>query len=286
MTNEINLDTFAGKIIFSVVRIESIKDGESEPATGFIVSEEIEKNASVPILITNKHVIEKADKIIFYFIKSDGKKPILGKKVRIVMENPKSHFISHPNKDIDLVAFPIAPLLRRLKKPDYYPFYIPIPTSIIATREDLSKFDVIEEIIFIGYPNGIYDTVNLTPLVRKGITATPLSLFFKGKPTFLIDSMAFTGSSGSPVFIYNKGMYSDISGNTSIGSRLVFVGVVSEFHVSEEYLSERDISISTPLNLGEVVGSDKVKELIKVVVDKNNPNTKKSPESDKKTEIN
>ena len=128
--------------------------------------------------------------------------------------------------------------------------------------------DVIEDIIFVGYPNGIYDTLNLTPLVRKGITATPIGLFFKGKPAFLVDSMVFTGSSGSPVFIYNKGIYSDISGNTSIGSRLILVGVISDFHTSNEYLEKRDIAISTHLNLGEVIGADKIKELIKIIADK------------------
>ena len=178
--------------------------------------------------------------------------------------------------------------MRELQNKKQPPFFIPIPnTPLIATREDLSKFDSIEDIIFVGYPDGIYDTTNLTPIVRKGITATPISLHFNGKSIFLIDSMIFTGSSGSPVFIYNKGIFSDGSGNTSLGShRLVFVGVVSGFHVAEEYLSERDISISTPLNLGEVIGADKIKELIKIIAEKNKSNVRKSPESTKKEEIN
>jgi len=187
------------------------------------------------------------------------------------MQNPKAYFFNHPNKDIDLTAFPIAPLLKFLEKKKKLPFYIPIPnTPIIATREDLSKFDVIEDIIFVGYPNGIFDTTNLTPIVRKGITATLISLFFKGKSAFLIDAMTFTGSSGSPVFVYNKGVYSDQKGNISLGGhRLVLVGIISSFHISNEYLEERDTAISTPLNLGEVIGADKIRELIKIIVEKN-----------------
>lgn len=270
MENEVNLNTFAGKIIFSVVRIESLKDGKSEPATGFIVSEKIDDNISIPIIITNKHVIEEADEIRFYFIKSDEGKPILGKGVEIKMKNPKTQFFNHPDESVDLTALPIAPLLRGLEKKKNLPFYIPIPnTPLIATRDDLSKFDAIEDIIFIGYPNGIYDTTNLTPVVRKGITATPISLLFEGKSSFLIDSAIFTGSSGSPVFVYNNGIFSDGKGNFSLGGqRLVFAGVISEFHVSNDYLEEKDMSISTPLNLGEVIGADKVKELIKFIVDK------------------
>jgi hypothetical protein len=270
MTNKINLDTFAGKIVFSVVRIESMKEGAIEPATGFIVQEKINTEVSVPIIITNKHVIENADKIAFYFIKSDGKEPSLGKGIRIYLENPKEHFINHPDEGVDLTALPIASLLNGLKtKTKDFPFYIPIPnTPIIATKEDLSKFDAIEDIIFIGYPDGKYDKSNLTPIVRRGITATPISLLFDGKPSFLIDSTIFTGSSGSPVFVYNNGLVPDGRGNFSVGMRLVFVGVISAFHNSVEYLDGGDKAISTPLNLGEVISSDKVKELIQLIVDK------------------
>ncbi|MCK5150048.1 trypsin-like peptidase domain-containing protein [Candidatus Pacearchaeota archaeon] len=270
MDNRINLDTYAGQVFFSVVRIESKKNGESEPATGFIVSEKINEKSHMPLIITNKHVIEEADEVIFSFVKSDKQKPILGEEIKFKLTNPKSFFLNHPDSDVDLTALPLAPILKKLEEVNQIPFYIPIPnTPLIATRDDLSNFDTIEDIIFVGYPNGIYDKTNLTPVVRKGITATPISLPFNGKSIFLIDSMIFIGSSGSPVFVYNKGIFSDGKGNTSLGSsRLVFVGVVSEFHVSNQYLSEKDMAISTLLNLGEVIGSDKVKELISFVLTK------------------
>ena len=280
MVNEISLNTYAGKIIFSVVRIESKKDGKGNPATGFIVSKKINESSYMPLIITNKHVIEEADEVIFSFIKSENQKPVLGKEVKFRLTNPKSFFYDHPDSAVDLTALPFAPILNKLKELNEIPFYIPIPnTPIIATKEDLSNFDAIEDIIFVGYPDGIYDKVNLTPVVRKGITATPISLLFNGESTFLIDSMIFTGSSGSPVFIYNKGIFSDHKGNLSLGShRLVLVGIISGFFNSEEYIQKMDISIHTPLNLGEVVRSDKIKELIELIDSKNKPSIKKNPE--------
>ena len=88
-------------------------------------------------------------------------------------------------------------------------------------------FDAIESITFIGYPNGIWDTKNLLPVARRGTTASPMSVNFENTPRFLIDASVFGGSSGSPVFILNQGMITDKHGNTTVGSRVVFVGVVA-----------------------------------------------------------
>jgi hypothetical protein len=60
--------------------------------------------------------------------------------------------------------------------------------------------DAVESVLFVGYPNGLYDTVNFTPLIRRGTTASPYQLDYCGDPTFVIDASVFGGSSGSPVF--------------------------------------------------------------------------------------
>ena len=57
-----------------------------------------------------------------------------------------------------------------------------------------------EEIVFIGYPSGLRDEHNSTPLIRRGITASPIWNDFGNDPIFLIDAGVYPGSSGSPVF--------------------------------------------------------------------------------------
>ena len=107
-------------------------------------------------------------------------------------------------------------------------FFKYITKDIIPTNEDLNKIDAIEEILFIGYPTGIWDSKNLIPVARRGITATPVYLDFQGEKQFLIDASVFPGSSGSPVFIYNPGIYWDKhSGATVVGHRLFFLGILS-----------------------------------------------------------
>ena len=69
--------------------------------------------------------------------------------------------------------------------------------------------------------------MNKIPVIRQGITATPIWNNFKGDKVFLIDAGVFPGSSGSPVFIYNRGTYPTRDG-IAVGSRIKFVGILKE----------------------------------------------------------
>ncbi|MCH8230625.1 MAG: hypothetical protein IIA53_09885 [Chloroflexi bacterium] len=92
----------------------------------------------------------------------------------------------------------------------------------------MEEIDAFEEVIFVGYPVGMYDTKNFTPIMRSGTTATPVQLDYQGKPAFLIDASVFPGSSGSPVMLINKENYSTPSGGNVIGrGRLFLIGIVA-----------------------------------------------------------
>ena len=85
----------------------------------------------------------------------------------------------------------------------------------------------------MGYPNGIYDTANLLPVFRRGITATPPQVDYNDRPVFLVDASVFPGSSGSPVFIYNLGGYGTRKGFQS-GTRIFFLGIIAEVYFRKE----------------------------------------------------
>ena len=109
-------------------------------------------------------------------------------------------------------------------------FVAPIRSQHVPSSDYISALDAIEEIHFIGYPAGLYDTVNLTPIARRGITATPLQIDYQGKPVFLIDAAVFPGSSGSPVFLASNAIRIDKSGKpTLVASRMVFLGVIAKW---------------------------------------------------------
>jgi hypothetical protein len=83
-----------------------------------------------------------------------------------------------------------------------------------------------EDITMIGYPNGIWDSVNNLPVIRRGTTATPPYVDWNGKSEFLTDIASFPGSSGSPVFLCNIGSFTDRTGGVHLGqTRLHLLGV-------------------------------------------------------------
>lgn len=104
------------------------------------------------------------------------------------------------------------------------------PTDDVAEND----LDAIEPVVFVGYPNALFDKTNLTPITRRGHTATPVSLNYNGLPSFLIDASVFPGSSGSPVFIYNESGYR-AGGTFRLGAmRILFVGVVAAVHIQKD----------------------------------------------------
>jgi hypothetical protein len=95
------------------------------------------------------------------------------------------------------------------------------------------ELDAIEEVVFIGYPNGLFDTMNYLPILRTGTTATPIAVDYRGAPAFLIDASVFPGSSGSPVFIANRGTYFTRGGNITVGTRVICLGVLAAVHTRQ-----------------------------------------------------
>jgi hypothetical protein len=121
-------------------------------------------------------------------------------------------------------------------------YYSCIDFELIPTAEQLEELDALEEVVFVGYPSGLFDSVNLLPVFRRGVTATPLQIDHNGRPLFLVDASVFPGSSGSPVFIYNLGGYGSRKG-LHTGTRLFFLGIIAEvaYRLEEGSLEFRSI---------------------------------------------
>lgn len=152
-------------------------------------------------------------------------------------------------------------------------FYIPLDVSLIPTDLALCDLFAIEDIIIVGYPNGIWDGINNKPIYRKGITATHPCFDYNGKKEFLFDAACFPGSSGSPVFILN--VYKDKRGNTYLGwSRVLLMGTLyagpqhtstGEIKIIDIPTAQTPVAISRiPNNLGLVIKSNRILELEKL----------------------
>lgn len=222
------VDSIAEQLFFTTVRIDTVsQNGASGSGTGFIF---VYKRGEVnyPFVVSNKHVVIGMSEGSLTFLQRKDNKPLLGKGFRLNIEGWKDVWFGHPTPDIDIAICPLAPLEAHIKQQNNIDiFYRHVSPDIIPSNEQLTKLDAIESVTFIGYPNGIWDKSNLLPVARRGTTASPLVVDFENSPRFLIDASVFGGSSGSPVFILNQGMFTDKSGNTVIASRLLFVGVIA-----------------------------------------------------------
>lgn len=75
--------------------------------------------------------------------------------------------IGHPDKDVDLAAISITHLHMIDAAGKLLPFYVALGKNTIPTPEIWESFDSIEEVTMVGCPNGLYDSVNNFPIVRR-----------------------------------------------------------------------------------------------------------------------
>ena len=260
-------------ILFTTVRIEATLPNNSiSMGTGFIFNY-VKNNKQYLFVVTNKHVIKDSIEGRLTFNQSDGEKPILSKVFTIEYPNFEKQWIGHPQQDIDVAIMPFAPVLNELSNKGVQIFFKSLTPDLIPSDKLLrEEIDAVEDIVFVGYPSDIYDRRNLLPVVRKGITATPISVDFEGRPTFLIDASIFPGSSGSPVFLCNIGSYSPKGKGLVVGSRIFFLGVVASVFIRKDLNTIELIHIPTGkipvvattqmVDLGIVYKAIVIKELI------------------------
>ncbi|WP_427872345.1 S1 family peptidase [Flavobacterium sp. MMS24-S5] len=256
-------------LTYNTIRIST----EIATGTGFFFNFKVKNDSlskmHIPTIITNRHVINGANKIFLYFRKSINGQPENGSAFVVEIHNTVKNVIAHPNPKIDLVAIPIASIINQLAINGVVPFTVGFTEKEVPSDEFQKKeFKAFEEIYMIGYPRGLWDEINNMPIVREGITATSPYLDYNGSREFLIDIAAFGGFSGSPVFMYNNSGYSDKSGGINVGgSRLYLLGVLysgPQYSINGTVTksqpgSQADKTESQiPMNLGYVIKASEI----------------------------
>ena len=206
-------------------------DGNTSIGTGFFFNAKLGDGKVCPLLVTNKHMIadsqnsENWTSLSFRINKAgDDGKPILGDSVKVTLQNtPDQLRLLHP--EVDLCAFAIWNTLGPIEEGGTRLSLHTIPEEYIPNEEMISSISSLEEILMIGYPDGMSDEMHNLPIVRRGVTATDFKIDYEGKKVFLIDASIFKGSSGSPVLICNIGSFNNAEGQLCLGNRFFFLGV-------------------------------------------------------------
>ncbi len=234
-------------LLFTTVRIDTeSEDGTRGAGTGFIFQQKF-RDQFYPFIVTNKHVVGDSKTGGITFILGDADGPKLGDAYRVQVADFDKIWHGHPEENVDIAVAPLVPLLDPLKGEGVAAFFRHISNENIPTVEQEKELDAFEEIIFVGYPNGIWDRKNFTPIIRRGTTATPFALDYEGEKKFLIDASVFSGSSGSPVFIYESGIYAQKDGGSVVGTKFYFIGVVASVYYKTD--ASEIVSMPVPTQL-------------------------------------
>jgi hypothetical protein len=217
------------KITHSTVRIEVINERGQTISTGsgFFFRFSIKGVHNVPVLVTNKHVVKdaKIGRLVFT-IGDDENNPKYGEKFSYSITDFEKAFIFHPSSDVDLCIMPMQPIFEdATTRHSKNLFTVSLDETIIPSIEQLNGLSVMEDVIMVGYPNGLWDQTNNLPIIRRGITAVHPKFDYNGKTDIVVDMACFPGSSGSPIFIHNQGSYPTGDG-IAIGNRVMLLGVL------------------------------------------------------------
>ena len=220
------MESIAEQLLYITVRLEGHTKKGTSVGTGFLYMYE-----GRLFIVTNKHVVLGVTAGSFVL-----RKAVIENNKRIVLTGEgytipffEQNFIGHPSPNIDVTAMNISQIIGDLESAGNLVYWKNISPDNNPQSEHIEKYiSPVEDVVFVGYPNGIWDSKNLLPVVRKGITATPYYIQFQDEPKFLIDASVFPGSSGSPVFIYYAGSYPDKVGNLYAGSRIFFLGIIAQ----------------------------------------------------------
>lgn len=257
-------------LTYNTIRIKcELHNGEIATGTGFLFRFGVDGDLSTPLLVTNKHVVEgaKVGRLQLNMADSTGKL-LPGQHKSFQVDNFEQQWILHPDDNIDLCVMPIGPLINLVRNQGQDVFFVMLDYSLILSDQELLDLNPIEDIVMIGYPNGIWDAVNNAPIVRQGITATHPGIDYEARSEFMIDAACFPGSSGSPVFLFNAGMYQLKLGETVAGNRLKLLGILyagpqytatGEIQIVNVPTQQRVVAFSQiPINLGFVIKAKKL----------------------------
>lgn len=197
--------------------------------TGFFLGYDLGNGSSAIFCVTNRHVLHNAVVCMMSITTADANgRPQYGETVQFTIEDIASATIFHPDPSVDLAAFPVAGIMNEMVEQGFRPFFKAIGRKDLPQADTYETLGIADDVVMVGYPNGLFDEVNNLPILRRGITATSPALKFNGKKEFVIDCACFPGSSGSPVFLHQPTGYRDhATGSFVIGSgRTVLIGIL------------------------------------------------------------
>ncbi len=229
------INSITKKLLFNTIRVDTVlEDGSEGSGTAFVFSH-VTGGGTHTFVVTNRHLVEGVRSGGLVFTQKKRGQPAFGERFQININDFSHAWFMHPDPEVDIAIIPLRPLEQAARDQGVELYYHAIDSSLAPDASTMRALDALEQVIFVGYPSGVWDQVNLMPIMRRGTTATPIALDFEGRPEFLIDAAVYPGSSGSPVFIYQPDtLRSSHLGSSQGGKKFLFAGVVAAVFFREE----------------------------------------------------
>lgn len=258
------VDTAFKRLLHHTLRVDTtLQDGSTGTGTAFALAHTHARGRSL-FVVTNRHIVDGVVSGALVFTMARDGQPVLGSRFELRIEDFPEAWMLHPDPSVDLAIMPLQPLLDAAAAQGVQLYWQAIDTQDALSTQDAPWLDALEDVLFVGYPSGVWDQVNGMPILRRGITATPPGLDFEGRREFLIDAAVYPGSSGSPVFIPRP---------TPQGERTFwFAGVVAAVFFREEAQGLVPLPVpashtaavmgSEMIDLGLVIKAAEVRDLV------------------------
>lgn len=265
--------SMADLLSYSTVQlISTVAPNKFRTGTGFFF-EFISGQYGIPVIISNRHVIDGVKKTQLLFTVAKDGRPT-GETISYYPDYNRIKWIPHPDPTVDLAALPILPFLNYARDVHHVELFIaPFSSVQIPDEENFKGLNQLDDVIMIGYPDSLRDRVNNQPIFRKGSLATDPNKNFDGERVFLVDMPVYGGSSGSPILLANEGPHIDrVKHSFSTGNRLMLLGVnvatcihsaTGSVNVVVQPTAKVDLVTKTPIpnNLGVIIHASRIKEL-------------------------
>lgn len=280
----------ATQISLCTVRIEAHYKGGASLGTGYLYTLEVPDDDpqyvhAAPVMVTNKHVVDGADylqvslDVIEKNSQINDEGSVAGEVRRVFkITDLSSSVIRHPDDGVDLCVVWMGHILNAIDQ-DQTIKNVFLDKRWRLDKEMKSNLRPIEPIVMVGYPDGIWDEVNNKPIARRGQTATHALTKWNDNRYFVIDAACFGGSSGSPVFLYEDGLYRSGGDSYTPGMNVKLLGTLwgGPILTSEGKLVPKPIPttmsqvrgivpvMNLTMNLGFVVHIDALDDFIPII---------------------
>jgi hypothetical protein len=249
-----DINSTTKKLLFNTVRVDTVlEDGSQGSGTAFVVSHAHSRGHHT-FIVTNRHLVDGVRQGGLVFTQKRNGQPLLGQRFQLNIDQFPQAWFGHPDPAVDLAIIPMRPLEQAANDQGVELYYQPIDTRLVPDDTAMRALDALEEVLFVGYPSGVWDQVNLMPIMRRGTTATPMALDFEGRSEFLIDAAVYPGSSGSPVFVF---LPEALRPAQSVTKKFLFAGVVAAVFFREE-ANHPVVTPVPPNGQGMVMGSEMI----------------------------